>query len=176
MSTVVLGQWPGWRDKLIFELRMKDVPGSAIGDILSEVASHVAETGEAPEEAFGDPVAYGRVRAQTVARPQHPYMGLGLKETVMYVASAVGGLMSAGSAWALGAGDPRWGPFPTWLAIVVGLVLLLVPLKIIGSDQVTDPKTGKAMFSESGIASWIATAFGLIAIALMGVAGWYVSR
>lgn len=47
-----------YRARLLLALRMRDVPGVRIGEALAEVDSHVAETGEDPRDAFGDPVAY----------------------------------------------------------------------------------------------------------------------
>ena len=44
--------------RLILALRLKDVPGDRIGEIVAEVESHVADTGEDPVEAFGTPRAY----------------------------------------------------------------------------------------------------------------------
>jgi hypothetical protein len=47
-----------WRDSLIVELRLRDVPGERIGEALAEVDAHCADSGQTPEEAFGDPVTY----------------------------------------------------------------------------------------------------------------------
>jgi|GEM_PF-739445 len=38
---------------LLYALRMRDVPGPRIAEVLAEVDSHVRETGEDPREAFG---------------------------------------------------------------------------------------------------------------------------
>lgn len=50
---------------LMVALRCNNVPGDRIGDVLAEVESHLAATGEDPREAFGDPTEY----AETVAVP-----------------------------------------------------------------------------------------------------------
>lgn len=47
-------------DTLSIRLRMLDVPGTRIGEILAEVEAHVATTGEPPQEAFGPPAEYAR--------------------------------------------------------------------------------------------------------------------
>ncbi|MDO5696675.1 MAG: hypothetical protein Q4G51_01750 [Dermatophilus congolensis] len=47
-----------WADDVILELRLRDVSGARISEILTEAEAHVAETGESPQEAFGDPKAY----------------------------------------------------------------------------------------------------------------------
>ena len=49
-----------WCDDFVLELRMRDVPGSVIGDRLAEVEAHCVETGESPAEAFGPATAYAR--------------------------------------------------------------------------------------------------------------------
>lgn len=49
-----------WRDDFIVELRLRSVPGAAIGDALMTVETHVAESGESAEDAFGDARGYAR--------------------------------------------------------------------------------------------------------------------
>ncbi|MEH0971372.1 hypothetical protein V6U77_09595 [Micromonospora sp. CPCC 205546] len=49
-----------WCDDFVIELRMRDVPGRVIGEHLGEIEAHCAETGETPEDAFGDPTDYAR--------------------------------------------------------------------------------------------------------------------
>ncbi|MGD8148975.1 hypothetical protein [Ornithinimicrobium sp. Y1694] len=49
-----------WRDDFIVELRLRDVDGPTIGDALMTVETHVSESGESAQDAFGDPRAYAR--------------------------------------------------------------------------------------------------------------------
>jgi hypothetical protein len=158
---------------LIDQLRTNEVSGQDIGDILTEVAVHVQETGETPQEAFGDPVTYAERRGTPALPSPHPYLGMSMGATTGYIVSGIGGVMAAGAAWALGAGDARWGPLPTWLALVVGLVLMLVPLWVLKPDLVTDPRTGKPLVAERKTLYRIATGFGLGAFVLIALAGWY---
>ena len=51
-----------WRDAFVLELRLRDVPGPQIGDALAEVDAHCADSGQSPQEAFGDPVHYAATR------------------------------------------------------------------------------------------------------------------
>lgn len=51
---------PAWAEELLLELRLQGVAGHRIGEVLTEVDSHCAESGEPAVEAFGDPVAYAR--------------------------------------------------------------------------------------------------------------------
>lgn len=56
-----------WRDAFVLRARMRDVPGERIGEALAEVEAHCAESGETPDEAFGDPVAYAQTLADQLA-------------------------------------------------------------------------------------------------------------
>ncbi len=47
-----------WRDAFLLRLRLHDVTGTAIGDALAQVDAHCAESGEDPEQAFGEVGAY----------------------------------------------------------------------------------------------------------------------
>lgn len=47
-----------WLDDFTMELRLRDVPGSVIGDALETVESHLRDSGESAVDAFGDPTTY----------------------------------------------------------------------------------------------------------------------
>ena len=49
-----------WAESFVVELRLQGVSGPAIGEALSEVESHCAESGESARDTFGDPVGYAR--------------------------------------------------------------------------------------------------------------------
>jgi hypothetical protein len=59
-----------WRQTLLMELRMRNIPGARIGEIMAEVDSHCADSGEDPRDAFGDPLTYAR--SLDVPRPNRP--------------------------------------------------------------------------------------------------------
>ncbi|MGY1837325.1 hypothetical protein ACI79P_19730 [Blastococcus sp. SYSU DS0510] len=46
MGKLLNGTEQAWCDDLLLRLRLRDVPGTRIGEVLAEVQSHVAETGE----------------------------------------------------------------------------------------------------------------------------------
>lgn len=171
MSSEILSRWPKWREQLISELRLNHVPGVEIGDILTEVAAHVDETGESPHEAFGDPAEYARSRSATVPTPPRNRRIVVVGAVV--VACFVGGAMSAGGAWALGAGDPRWGPLPSWLALSAGLVLLLGLLLLGKPDLVTDPRSGTPLSGPALNPNLILGVTIASTIALIALAGWF---
>jgi hypothetical protein len=47
-----------YRDELIGALRVHEISGERVGEVLAEVEAHVVETGENPVEAFGKPSEY----------------------------------------------------------------------------------------------------------------------
>ncbi|MFT4470908.1 hypothetical protein ACMX2H_13465 [Arthrobacter sulfonylureivorans] len=49
-----------WLDKMVLELRLLNVSGVRIGDAAATASEHLADSGESPEEAFGDPTEYAR--------------------------------------------------------------------------------------------------------------------
>ncbi|MCB7136965.1 hypothetical protein [Cellulosimicrobium marinum] len=62
---------PRWAEAMLLELRIEGVAGHHIGEALSEVESHCAESGATADEAFGDPVAYAR----SLGLPRSPGQG-----------------------------------------------------------------------------------------------------
>ncbi len=56
-------------NQLVLELRMRDVPGDRIGQVIAEVEAHVAESRETPAEAFGSAEEYADRVSATLGRP-----------------------------------------------------------------------------------------------------------
>ena len=54
-----------WVEAFVLEQRLIGVPGDRIGDMLAVVESHVADSGERAQDAFGEPVAYAREAASS---------------------------------------------------------------------------------------------------------------
>lgn len=61
-------------DNLLIQLRLRDVPGDRIGQILAEVETHVADTELDPVDAFGEPGEYAATYAAEAATA-HPANG-----------------------------------------------------------------------------------------------------
>lgn len=121
-----------WRDDFLVELRLRDVPGRRIGDLLAEVEAHCAESGEHPAEAFGEPRAYAAVVAP--GRPLRPgwqevgggaARGLGTALAALLLLSGMAGLRS-GDAAQLSAG----------MLAVLGVTLLVVVVAVRRLDVV----------------------------------------
>jgi uncharacterized membrane protein len=60
---------PDWTEALVLELRLRDVPGDVIGDVLTEIETHVLDSGTSAQDAFGDATRYAEQVAETAARP-----------------------------------------------------------------------------------------------------------
>lgn len=96
-----------WRDNFVIALRLRNISGSHIGDALAQVDAHCTDSGEAPEEAFGDPVAYAthvteQVRPVDLALSMSPLraglLGLAALFAVSALLSGVAGLARGGPA------------------------------------------------------------------------------
>jgi hypothetical protein len=96
-----------WRDNFVIALRLRNISGSHIGDALAQVDAHCTDSGEAPEEAFGDPVAYAtdvaeQVRPVDLALSMSPLraglLGLAVLFAVPTLLSGVSGLARGGPA------------------------------------------------------------------------------
>jgi hypothetical protein len=149
-----------YRRDLILALRLREVPGHRIGEIVAEVESHVADTGEDPVEAFGRPREYAAGLTSEHGR-RHPLLLIFLAATGgasgWLIASGVFGLVSGRLV----------GPVPAWAALLGGAALA-VPTALIatrGSQRVLDPRTGEDLVPGP---RWIGV--GLLAFQLLVVA------
>src|SRR3954453_1987335 len=86
-----------YNDKLLYALRLRNVPGPRIAEVLAEVDSHVAESGEDPCDAFGEPGLYAEQVSMAIAASGQPSRRhpLAASHALAY------GLASAGGAWLL---------------------------------------------------------------------------
>lgn len=107
-----------WCDEFVVELRLLDVPGPVIGDHLGEVETHCRATGDTPDEAFGEPVAYATQIAQ--ATDKQPVSGVG-KITILSAAQVAALLVGTAAV-------PSWtrGEDLTYNVVQVGLLGLFV--------------------------------------------------
>lgn len=67
----------GWVEQFVLEQRLIGVPGSRIGDSLALIESHVAESGESAQTAFGDATAYAKEDASVQGERPSAEVGLG---------------------------------------------------------------------------------------------------
>ncbi|GAB3356001.1 HAAS signaling domain-containing protein [Modestobacter lapidis] len=95
---------------LLVALRMADVPGPRIGEVLTEVRGHLAESGEDPVEAFGAPEEYAAALAgdRALTAPAER-----LRSGLTGAAFTLGGWWLADGATTLATGGPaELGPVP----------------------------------------------------------------
>lgn len=126
-------------DNLITALRLRNVPGKQIGQIVAEVEAHIAASGEDPVEAFGPPRVYARTWAQTTGRRSTWLTRI--RAIVGVIAAGAGGWLLALGAIRTFTGEPVWGGHAA-VALLAGLALLAVGLVTAGKDLVIDPRTG----------------------------------
>lgn len=188
MGRVLNSTDQAWRDDLLLRLRLLDVPGARIGEVLAEVESHLAETGERPREAFGTPKEYaGQVAAALGVTPAGPWAqvrsGLSWRDLLLAVVCGLSGYALATALWALGAGQPTTVGLPTWLvALTAAVVLGGCALRFVrqarhspDADPVVDPRDGADMVPFGG--RQVALLVGVPLLVLVGmVAGGLLTR
>ncbi|MGY1826789.1 MULTISPECIES: HAAS signaling domain-containing protein [unclassified Blastococcus] len=172
-----------WCDDLLLRLRLRDVPGTRIGEVLAEVQSHVAETGEHPREAFGSPKQYAdEVAAALGIRPAGPLATLRGTLTgwdvLVALLTGLGGFALADGLWSLAAGDASLLGLPAWAVAAAGaLVLAACTARFVlaarrgeDADPVLDPRTGAdtAPFTRGQVALLAGVPVLLLAMTVVG--------
>ena len=131
--------------QLALALRMRHVPGAAIGDAVAQVESHVADTGEDPVEAFGPAGAYAASVAATVDRPA-PALRVVRLALLALAGALLGIVLAVGVAGSL-RGEPVLGGIPPVVAVVVGglgIVGVLVVVSVASVRRMRDPRVDPA--------------------------------
>lgn len=111
-----------YRDELMVALRMHEISGARVGDVLAEVEAHVTETGEDPVEAFGRPREYAAQVAAQLDRSTGKRSGLDVAASV----AAVAALTMFGSDYLLDGLFADTATIPYTLKDTVALSTLLV--------------------------------------------------
>lgn len=169
MRTEPLASWPKWRDDLIYHLRLQDLSGDQIGDILLEVEEHTSESGESPEEAFGPAKAYAESRSSAIPASENDDEDVNLIAQILV--PGLGGFLLATGAFELGSGDDAWGSTRSWLMLITGSSLLTWVFLRLPIDLVRDPRTGNALFRERREMTVIMMSAFVVAAAIMYAAG-----
>lgn len=131
--------------QLALALRMRHVPGAAIGDAVAQVESHVADTGEDPVEAFGPAGAYAASVAATVDRPA-PALRVVRLALLALAGALLGIVLALGVAGSL-RGEPVLGGIPPVVAVVLGglgIVGVLVVVSVASVRRMRDPRVDPA--------------------------------
>lgn len=148
---------------LVLHLRLQEVPPDRIGEIVAEVESHVAETGEDPVEAFGTARDYAASLTDEHRKP--PWWWT---TTTLVLAAAAGWLIGQG-AFAVLLGEPYLGR-SGWLWLATGLVVGIPPAFMVArrAREVRDPRTGRPLVRTP---RWATLAFYAIPF-LIVLVGW----
>ena len=150
-------------DDLLLSLRAREVRGLRIGEVLAEVQSHVAETGESPQEAFGSPRDYADQVANALGLPRAGLAGflrraISASDLLVAVALGLSCFVLADGLWSLGAAETGLFGLPAWLPTVAAAAVLAAGtvrtvragLRARDADAVIDPRTGADMASFAG--------------------------
>lgn len=151
-----------YRESLIMALRLKDVHGDRIGQIVAEVESHVADTGEGPTEAFGTPRDYAT--HLTAGHRKEPWW----HTVIGALPAGIAGWFVAQGGLSILLGDTYLGQ-SGWLWLAFGLIVG-VPAGVSvhrRSTRIRDPRTGADMMplSRWGLAALIVPPIATIFIA-----------
>ena len=129
-------------DNLTIQLRLRDVPGDRIGQILAEVETHVADTGLDPVDAFGGPGEYAATYAATYAAgvpTGNPVQGWLPDLGVAMVAGMAGAALVEGLTHLAGSADITVRGFGAWLAVgVLGMAVF----RVFGAQLSADTASG----------------------------------
>jgi hypothetical protein len=145
-----------YRNDLLLALRLRDVPGPRIAEVLAEVESHVGDTHEDPRETFGEPKAYAEQVASALGLGGRGglrgwLLALRGEAGLVGLLALLGGALLPHGLFHLGAGTDAVGGTPAVVPVVLGLALWAVAARRLhaelGStgDRVLDPRTGADM-------------------------------
>lgn len=118
-------------------LQLGDVDGARIGQIVAEVESYVAESGEPPETAFGPAKAYAAQFGDTRDRWQ-----LSSRTVATTLAAALGGYVLADGFFHLLVSEDYSG-IPAWVVMLGGAAVLLAVFLVVPDNAVIDPRRGR---------------------------------
>lgn len=129
--------------RLTLALRLRDVPGPRIGDIIAEVQTHVAESGESAQQAFGEPESYA---ASCAPGTRGGWGSMFTRKTLLIAvtAGAGGWLAATGLIEGIRGVEDTYGTGPWWV-MGIGLALLVGVLFVQRADVIVDPRTDRAL-------------------------------
>ena len=145
-----------YRNDLLLALRLRDVPGPRIAEVLAEVESHVGETHEDPRDTFGTPAEYAEQVAAALGLAGRGglrgwLLALRGPAGLVGLLALAGGLLLPTGLFHLGAGTEGPAGLPAAVLVVVGALLwlgvgLALRSQLTGTaDRVLDPRTGADM-------------------------------
>ena len=132
-----------YRRELLTALKLRNVHPDLIGEIIAEVDSHLADSGEDPRQAFGPAAAYARQFP-----PRDADMTASSKRRRDVIRATIGaavGFVSAVGTFAVARGDDRALGLPSWIVLALGVVGAFAVAALLSRSvgRVVDPRTGR---------------------------------
>lgn len=173
-----------YRDELLLALRLRDVPGPRIAEVLAEIDSHVAESGEDPTEAFGPPREYANQVVDTFRGGTGSDWRIGavLSSLPIALGAGLGGYLLASGLWGLASGRPGVLGMSALMTTLAGCALLggimlrqLTPARR-REQCVVDPRTGLDLAPEVPTWARVGVVAFPVTLMLIGVVGGLLER
>lgn len=155
-------------DNLTIQLRLLDVPGDRIGQILAEVETHVADTGLDPVDAFGEPGEYAETYAAQA--PVSPERGWRSELGIAALGAPASSAAFEGVFHLTGSVDVTVRMMGMWLAtVVVGLIVVHLLFALLGRETAGSAKqrTFTSRYMVIWFLVWIAAVAILVLIGLL---------
>ena len=125
---------------LTIQLRLREIPGRMIGQIVAEVESHVRETGEDPVEAFGQPGSYSAQFAPGLAGAgvSQRRSAVRARASATVAVTVVGCLMLFKGLFSLKDAVPITAKaILSWVAVGLLIALIVLPVVLALEDRRT---------------------------------------
>ncbi|MFC7341399.1 HAAS signaling domain-containing protein [Saccharopolyspora griseoalba] len=144
-----------YRQDLLVALRLHEISGERVGEVIAEVEAHVAETGEDPVQAFGAPREYARqVAAQLDPATGKPSTAWTMGSSLVVATLTLLGLNLFADGISAGAGEVAY--------TVRDLVTTLLLLFLAGGGVLVIFRAYAAGVRRAGVIGIGVTAFALI--------------
>lgn len=141
----------GWLNELAFQLRLRDVPGDQVGEILATVDSHCADSGEEPLVAFGEPTAY----ADSLPLTRTTSASWPVIVAPVLLTTGINLLLAALLNWGVGAPITVGTLLAAAILVVFAVVMLVFAKQILGKN----PGVGILVWFGLGFVLMLAASF-----------------
>ena len=155
-------------DELQLALRLHDLSGERVGEVMAEVETHLSETGEDPVQAFGHPREYA-ARVVDALPPSSGEMSTAEKFGGSFVVAALVYFGFTFLSEGLAAGRVMYTPVDAVSSAALLILLLLGVALLFRSATAVEAKKRRVC----GIGGVVAV---LAALASSAMAGWLVDR
>lgn len=152
---------------LAYALRLRNISGVRIGEIMAEVEAHTAESGQSAREAFGSPKEYARQFEPAADDPGRRQWGK--QAWTGALTAAIGAWLFAAGAFAGMAGE-NLIKLPGWWACAIGAAILLVTFSVIPLDAIIDPRRPSSRrYGWKWFMTWVVGIMIVVLLVIVGV-------